>query len=91
MAQLVEVLAQLHVARIIHRDIKPENILLVDTNPDHLRIKLADFDLAIKMSESRVDDRPRVNSLYGTLSCMISSVTVPPASWELESHLRRRD
>lgn len=59
----IRVLHYLHSRGIIHRDIKPENILFTSD----MRLKLADFGLAINISQERPVTRA------GTLDYMVSA------------------
>ncbi|CAN0462991.1 unnamed protein product [Scytosiphon promiscuus] len=58
--QLLEVLAYVHDNKYVHRDIKCSN-LLIDT---HLRLKLADFGLARRLSDLPGDLTNRVITLW---------------------------
>ena len=49
----------MHKKGIVHRDLKPENILMSDTE-----IKITDFDIAIKINESKIDDTRVGTPLY---------------------------
>ncbi|WP_080606372.1 MULTISPECIES: protein kinase domain-containing protein [Bacteria] len=45
--RLLQILTQIHKAKIVHKDIKPDNILV---DPKNLTITLFDFSLAQKAS-----------------------------------------
>ncbi len=44
--QIISALAAAHAARIIHRDIKPSNVLLANSAPGELLVKVIDFGIA---------------------------------------------
>eukprot|EP00798_Chlamydomonas_sp_ICE-L_P032508 gene32508-17208_t len=64
MTPMLEVLGYLHSQGIMHRDIKPENVLFMGDKT----LKLADFGLAIDLSEERANTRS------GTLDYMAPEV-----------------
>lgn len=53
-ARLAGALAQVHQHGVIHRDIKPANILVSDEAGDARSVKLADFGVALVMSDNRL-------------------------------------
>lgn len=53
-ARLAGALAQVHEHGVIHRDIKPANILVSDESGDAKSVKLADFGVALVMSDNRL-------------------------------------
>ncbi|HKU35265.1 MAG TPA: protein kinase [Paenarthrobacter sp.] len=52
--RLAGALAQVHRQGVIHRDIKPANILVSDGSGSSRSVKLADFGVALVMSENRL-------------------------------------
>eukprot|EP00798_Chlamydomonas_sp_ICE-L_P026785 gene26785-4372_t len=64
MLPMLEVLGYLHSMGIVHRDIKPENVLFMADST----LKLADFGLAIDVTEERANTRA------GTLDYMAPEV-----------------
>ncbi|XP_019729660.1 serine/threonine-protein kinase DCLK3-like [Hippocampus comes] len=50
-ADVSEALKYIHRRSVVHRDVKPENLLIVHTVPGMTRLKLADFGLAMVVSE----------------------------------------
>eukprot|EP00798_Chlamydomonas_sp_ICE-L_P009188 gene9188-16325_t len=64
MIPMLEVLGYLHSQDIMHRDIKPENVLFMGDKT----LKLADFGLAIDLSEERANTRS------GTLDYMAPEI-----------------
>jgi ABC-type transport system substrate-binding protein len=66
--QASEALAYSHAQGVIHRDIKPENILLLQDSGEGLRIRIADFGLAVAASEHRLTRSGAVIGTVGYLS-----------------------
>ena len=68
MKQLLSALEHIHSFNIVHRDIKPDNILCeVDENKIPVKIKIADFGLARKLSDDTktpMTTHVRIKSLY---------------------------
>ncbi|CAM9431990.1 unnamed protein product [Ascophyllum nodosum] len=58
--QLFEVLSYVHENKYVHRDIKCSNLLI----DNHLRMKLADFGLARRLSDTPADITNRVITLW---------------------------
>ncbi|XP_077405045.1 serine/threonine-protein kinase DCLK3 isoform X2 [Vanacampus margaritifer] len=50
-ADVSEALQYIHRRSVVHRDVKPENLLIVHTVPGMTRLKLADFGLAMVVTE----------------------------------------
>lgn len=48
---LCEALFYMHSKKIVHRDLKPENLLVMRKKDDKISIKLADFGLAMEVTE----------------------------------------
>jgi serine/threonine protein kinase len=49
--QILQGISCLHKERIVHRDLKLENILVDDSDPNKLTLKIADFGFARKIPE----------------------------------------
>ncbi len=62
MIQLLEVLYRLHQRGVLHRDLKPENLMVCRSDPS--RIKLLDFGLAMRESQTRLT---QTGAVMGTL------------------------
>jgi ABC-type transport system substrate-binding protein len=62
--QVAEALDYSHAQGVIHRDIKPENILVVQEGAEEMRVRLADFGLAVATAEQRIT---RSGALVGTM------------------------
>ncbi|AKG23807.1 ATP-binding sensor histidine kinase [Calothrix sp. 336/3] len=62
--QIIQILGQLHKARIIHKDIKPDNILI---NPETKVIKIIDFSIA-SLLPREIQFLTNPNILEGTLA-----------------------
>lgn len=45
-SQLLSAIVYCHERKIVHRDLKPENVLLDNTNPGKLQVKVIDFGTA---------------------------------------------
>jgi serine/threonine-protein kinase len=61
--QLLDALAFLHAGGLVHRDVKPANILLDATGAGEPRARLADFGIAMAVSEPRLT---HVHHVVGT-------------------------
>ncbi|MHC5269357.1 Stk1 family PASTA domain-containing Ser/Thr kinase [Enterococcus sp. LJL98] len=60
MEQILSAIALAHHHRIIHRDLKPQNILM----DEHGTVKIADFGIAIALSETSIT---QTNSMLGSV------------------------
>eukprot|EP00798_Chlamydomonas_sp_ICE-L_P026786 gene26786-4373_t len=65
MLPMLEVLGYLHSKGIVHRDIKPENVLFMADST----LKLADFGLAIDVTEERANTRAGTLDYMPVLQC----------------------
>jgi hypothetical protein len=78
MVQLLDVLDRLHQKGVLHRDLKPENLMVCRGDPP--RIKLLDFGLALRESQTRLT---QTGMVMGTLHFLpperiLSGVSTPP-------------
>jgi tetratricopeptide (TPR) repeat protein len=80
MIQIVDALMEIHKRGIIHRDLKPENIMIIQTDPNPVRVKVLDFGLARTQNLTRMT---RTGLIMGTIFYVppeqLSRSTVLPA------------
>ncbi|CAF1380910.1 unnamed protein product [Adineta steineri] len=66
LSQIASALKHIHSLEIVHRDVKLENILIAN-HPDHsVTLKLADFGLALCLTDPKPTISPNGNDLCGT-------------------------
>jgi serine/threonine protein kinase len=78
--QMSKGLAELHDAGIVHGDLKPDNVLLDSTNGMHIKIRFADFGLALlrekdsrlSMSTLRQTKNAKGTPIYLAPECMLN-------------------
>jgi serine/threonine-protein kinase len=69
LVQLLEVLEAAHAAGVVHRDLKPDNVMVLSTEPEH--VKVLDFGLALVESAPGQERLTATHAIQGT-ACYMS-------------------
>lgn len=68
--QCLQGLAAAHAIGMIHRDIKPSNIIVLETSPGQILVKILDFGLAKVIEKPSVQTRDHAGALMGSIFMM---------------------